>query len=98
MGIFLTKEELRQVHTCFGYPLVNKLYKLLRWAGHDIENKAIKMIKKFCPYCQIKGEALRQFKFILKKDVDFNYGIIIDVMYLYEKLVLHAVEVATGFK
>ena len=67
-------------------------------AGHDIEHKAIKMINKFCHYCQIKGKAPRQFKFILKKDDDFNYKIIVDVMYLDVKPVLHAVDAATAFQ
>ncbi len=56
------------------------------------------MINKFYHYCQIKGEAPRQFKFTLKEDVDFNYKIIIDVMYLDGKPVLHAVDVATALQ
>ncbi len=57
LGIFLTKAELRQVHPRFGHPSVNKLYKLLTRADHDIEYKAIKIINKFYHYYQIKGEA-----------------------------------------
>ena len=72
--------------------------KLLTQAGHDIEHKTIEMINKFCHYCQIKGEAPQQFKFTLKKDVDFNYKIIMDVMYLDRKPVLYMVDVATAFQ
>ncbi len=81
-SIFLTEAELCQVHTRFRHPSVNKLHNLLTRAGHDIDHKAIEMINKFCHYCQIKGEAPRQFKFTLKKDIDFNYEIIVDIMYL----------------
>ena len=56
------------------------------------------MINKFCHYCQIKGKSSRRFKFTLKKDVDFNYEIIVDVMYLDGKLVFHVVDVATAFQ
>ena len=97
-GIHLTEAELCQVHTCFGHPSVNKLHKLLTRAGHDIEHKNIEMIHKFCHYCQIKGKAPRRFKFTLKKDVDFNYEIIVDVMYLDGKPVFHAVDAATVFR
>ena len=97
-GIFLTEAEFCQVHTRFGHLSVNKLHKLLTQAGHDIEHKAIKIINKFYHYCQIKGEAPQQFKFILKKDVDFNYEIIVDIMYLDRKPVLHAVDTAIAFQ
>ena len=97
-GIHLTEAELCRVHTRFGHPSVNKLHKLLTRAGHDIEHKTIEMINKFCHYCQIKGESPRRFKFTLKKDVDFNYEIIVDVMYLDGKPVLHAVDAATAFQ
>ena len=97
-GIHLTEAELRQVHTRFGHLSVNKLHKLLTQAGHDIEHKNIEMINKFCHYCQIKGKAPQRFKFILKKDVDFNYKIIVDIMYLDGKPVLHAVDAATAFQ
>ena len=56
------------------------------------------MINKFCHYCQIKGKAPYHFKFILKKDVDFNYKIIIDIIYLDGKLVFHGVDAATAFQ
>ncbi len=76
---------------------MNKLHKLLIQTGHDIEYKIIKMINKFCHYCQIKGEASQRFKFTLKKDVDFNYKIIVDIMYLDGKPVLHTIDVAMAF-
>lgn len=55
------------------------------------------MITKFCHYYPIKGKALQYFKFTLKKNIDFNYEIIIDIMYLNGKPVLHAVDTATTF-
>ena len=56
------------------------------------------MINKFCHYCQIKGKASQCFKFILKKDVDFNYKIIVDIMYLDGKPILHKVDAITSFQ
>ena len=97
-GIFLTEAELCRVHTRFGHPSVNKLHKLLTRASHNIEHKTIEIINKFCHYCQIKGEAPQRFKFTLKKDVDYKYKIIVDVMYLDGKPVFHAVDATTTFQ
>ena len=66
-------------------------------AGLNIKQKTIKMINKFYYYCQIKGKATWHFKFTLKKDIDFNYKIIVDIMYLNGKPVLNAVDAATTF-
>ena len=38
-----------------------------------------------------------RFKFTLKDNYDFNYKIIIDVMYINSKPVLHVVDAATVF-
>ena len=97
-GIFLTKVELYWVYTCFGYPSVNKLHKLLTQTGHDTGHKTIKIINKFCHYCQIKGEVPQRLKFTLKKNVDFNYKIIVDIMYQNRKPIFHAVDTATAFQ
>ena len=56
------------------------------------------MINKFCHYCQIKGKTSRRFKFTLKKDINFNYEINVDVIYLDRKPVFHAVDAATAFQ
>lgn len=55
------------------------------------------MINKFYHYYQIKSKVLQRFKFILKKDIESNYKIIVDVMYLDKKLVLQALDIATAF-
>ena len=97
MGIFLIEAELCQVHTHFEPLSVNKLHKLLTETDYDIEHKTIKIINKLCHYCQIKGKALQQFKFTLKKDIDFNYKIMMNIMYLDKKPVLHVVNAFIAF-
>lgn len=56
------------------------------------------MIIKFYHYCQIKDKAPQRFKFTLKKDVDFNYKTIVDIIYLDRKPILHAVDATTVFQ
>lgn len=56
------------------------------------------MIYKFCYYCQIKGKAPKQFKFILKKDINLNYKIIVNIIYLDKKPIFHVIDIATIFQ
>lgn len=60
---------------------MKKLYKLLIQANHDIEHKTIEIINMVFHHYQIKSEAPQRFELILKKDIYFNYEIIVDVMY-----------------
>lgn len=94
----MTETELRRVHRRFGHPSVEKLWSILnradKWANRD----AIEMINRFCHHCQIKGKAPQRFKFSLKGDIDFNYEIVVDIMYLDHKPVLHVIDASTGFQ
>ena len=46
----------------------------------------------------MNSKAPRRFKFTLKDDFEFNFKIIIDVIYINGKLVLHIVDIATAFQ
>uniref|UniRef100_A0A8H7N3T3 Integrase catalytic domain-containing protein n=1 Tax=Bionectria ochroleuca TaxID=29856 RepID=A0A8H7N3T3_BIOOC len=72
---YLTEPELRQLHRRFGYPSVERLYRLLERAGYEDVNRE------------------------LQDDLDFNYEIIVDIMYLLDREpVLHVVCAATAFQ
>ena len=94
----LTETELRQLHRRFGHPSVRRLSDLLLRAGHDVEVKMIEHLTKYCHQCQMNNKAPGRFKFTLKDDLDFNFEIIVDVMYLDGKPVLHIVDTATAFQ
>lgn len=95
---FFTETELRRLHRRFGHPSVDRLSRLLKNAGHNEDLSILETITKFCHHCQMNGPAPRRFKFTLKDDHDFNYELIIDVMYLLGKAALHAVDAATSFQ
>jgi hypothetical protein len=91
--IFLTEIEIRQLHQWFSHLAVNCLYKLLKQAGYNnINHHNLIEIKKFCHYCQMNRQAPQRFKFTLTDDQEFNYKIIIDIMYLDSKPVLHIID------
>ncbi|KAI1430907.1 hypothetical protein GGR50DRAFT_700807 [Xylaria sp. CBS 124048] len=95
-----TEAELRCLHTRLGHPSVPKLHDLLSKAGHeDVDPAMLKTITKLCHHCQIKGKAPQRFRFSLKDpDINFNYEILADVMYIDGSPVLHVVDAATGFQ
>jgi hypothetical protein len=94
----LTETELRQLHRRFGHPSIRRLTRVLERAGHEVEQKAIERLTKYCHQCQMNSKAPGRFKFTLKDDYEFNWCIIVDVMYLDGKPVLHVVDEATAFQ
>jgi hypothetical protein len=93
----LTESELRQLHRRFGHPLVQRLLRVLQRAGHEVEVKMIKHLTKYYHDCQMNQKSPGRFKFTLKDDYEFNFSIIIDVMYLNGKPVLQVVDSSTSF-
>lgn len=97
-GASFTETELRRLHRRFGHPSVDRLSRLLRNAGHDVDLSVLQVITTFCHQCQMHSPAPRRFKFTLKDDHDFNYELIVDIIYLLGKPVLHAVDSSTSFQ
>ncbi|KAF7578904.1 hypothetical protein PtrM4_031440 [Pyrenophora tritici-repentis] len=96
--VFLTETELRHLHRRFGHPAVERLIRLLKRAGHeDVDERLLREIQTFCHHCQAHDPAPRRFKFRLKDDREFNFEILVDVMYLSGKPVLHVIDSATTF-
>lgn len=96
---YLTETELRQLHRRFGHPAAERFHKVLSRAGYnDVSQEVIKSITKVCHQCQLHGKAPGRFKFTIHDDVDFNFKVIVDVMYINQKPVLHAVDEATAFQ
>jgi hypothetical protein len=95
---YLTDIELRQLHRRFGHPSTTKLHDLLERSDHEVEKAALKKLTKFCTFCQKYAKSPERFKFTLKDDVNFNYSIIVDVMYIENHPILHVVDDATRFQ
>ncbi|EED18931.1 hypothetical protein TSTA_126390 [Talaromyces stipitatus ATCC 10500] len=66
---------------------------------HDnVNHKSLAEIEKYCHHYQMNQQAPRRFKFTLTDDCEFNYEIVVDIMYLDGKPVLHVVDWATSFQ
>ena len=96
---FLTEKEIRQLHRRFGHPSVNRLRQLLERSGHnDFDKKVLERQTKFCHHCQLHSKSPGRFRFSLKDHINFNYTIIIDIMYIDGKEILHVIDEATCFQ
>ena len=95
---FLTDIELRRLYCHFGHPSVRRLQQVLERSGHEVKLHALEHLTKYCQHCQKHGKSPGRFSFTIKDDVDFNYNIIVDILYIQGKLVLHIVDESTRFQ
>jgi hypothetical protein len=97
---YLIETKLRQLHRRFNHSSVKKLYDLLKRADHEVKKSALKKLSKFCIFCPKHEKSYEHFKFTLRDDVNmnFNYSVIINVMYIENNSILHVVDEATRFQ
>lgn len=95
---FFTEIELRRLHRRFGHPRTERLYTMLKAAGHEVNTSILEEIQKFCHFCQSYDKAPQRFKFSIKDDSHFNYEIIIDVVRINNRNVLHVIDADTSFQ
>ncbi len=102
--VLLTERERwqRLRRRSVGHPAAaSRLRELLKTvAGEDVEEETLRTIKRFSHHWQMRGQAPRRFKFTLKDDNNhkFHHEILVDAIYVNNKLVLHGVDVATAFQ
>jgi hypothetical protein len=95
---YLIETELRQLHKRFDHSFIRKLHDLLERFDHEVEKSILKKLSKFCTFCQKHEKSSERFKFILRDDVNFNYSVIVDVMYVENSSILHVIDEATRFQ
>jgi hypothetical protein len=95
---YLTEVELQRLHCRFGHPSVERLQRVLDQAGHNIDKKTLKHLTKYCHFYQKHSKSLGRFCFTLQDDVEFNYCIIVNIMYISSSPLLHIVDEGTRFQ
>ncbi len=95
---YLTDVELRQLHRRFDHSFITKLHDLLERSDHEVKKAILKKLIKFCTFCQKYAKSSERFKFTLKDEINFNYSVIVDVMYIDNNLILHVVDDVTRFQ
>jgi hypothetical protein len=95
---YLIETKLRQLHKRFNHSSTKKLYDLLERFDHEVKKSVLKKLSKFCIFCQKHEKSSRRFKFTLRDHVNFNFWIIVNVMYIENNFVLHVIDEATRFQ
>jgi hypothetical protein len=97
---YLIETKLRQLHKRFDHSSIRKLYDLLERFDHEVKKSVLKKLIKFCTFCQKHEKSSERFKFTLRDDVNmnFNYSVIVDVMYIENNLILHVIDEVTRFQ
>jgi hypothetical protein len=97
---YLIDIEFRQLHRRFEHSFIMKLHDLLKRFDHEVKKAVLKKLTKLCIFCQKYAKSSERFRFILKDNANcnFNYSIIVDVMYIENHLILHVVDDVTRFQ
>ena len=95
---FLIDVELRQLHRRFDHSFAEKLHRLLERSEHEVNKLVLDRLIEICSFCQKHDRLSDRFKFTLREDVDFNYFVIVDIMYIDNGSILHVVNEATRFQ
>jgi hypothetical protein len=95
---YLTNTEIRRLHRRFGHPSAKKLHRVLERSGHDdVDRQAIDHLTKYCSFCQKYRRSPGRFKFTLRKDLDFNHLVYVDIIYINGSPILHIIDEATRY-
>ena len=93
-----TDIELRRLHCQIGYPLVNHLHQLPALPEHNVKIQEVQYFTKYCKKCDKHDWSSSHFDFTLKNDLEFNYNVILNNMFIASKPVLHLVDETIHFQ
>ena len=83
---------MQKLHKRFKHFLIKKLKFFLKRLNHEIDRSILKQLIKYCDSCQKHIKISKCFRFIFRKNVNFNHSIIIDVMYIKRFPMLHIID------
>lgn len=95
---YLTNVELRPFYRRFGHLAIDRLCHLLEKTRYKLHRDKLQAIAQICHHCQMNDAAPRQLKFNLKDNYNFNYKILVDIMYLNNCNILHVVDSFIAFQ
>jgi hypothetical protein len=95
---YLIETKLRQLHRRFDHSSIRKLHDLLERVDHEVKKSVLEKLIKFCTFCQKYAKSSERFKFTLRDDVNFNFSIIVNIMYVENNFILHVIDETTRFQ
>jgi hypothetical protein len=100
---FFIEIELRRFHRRFDHFSIWRLQAILDRSDHEINSQAIEYLIKYCHHCQIHEKFSNRFSFTLKDDLEFNFNVIVNILYLkiksnVNKSILHVMNETIRFQ
>lgn len=74
-----------------------KLRLLLERLGHKINEPVFDQVIKYFSLCQKHGKLPGRFKLTLQDNVNFNYSVFINIMYIDNSSILYVIDGATRY-
>ena len=90
---YFTNIKLWYLHCHNGHPSMYYLYQFWEQSRYTLQ-----YLQKYYKYYQKYNLSFGYFTFTLKKNLDFNYNIIIDIIYIEKRPILHLVDKTTQFQ
>lgn len=94
----LTEIEFCCLHRHFDHFFIRYLEMILDRVDHDFDTCVFCYLIKYCDQCQKHDCAFDWFSFIIKNDVDFNFNVIVKILYITSKSVLHVIDKTICFQ
>ncbi len=100
---FFIEIELRRFHRRFDHFSIRRLQTILDWFDHEINFQTIEYFLKYCHHCQTHEKFSNRFYFTLKNDLEFNFNVIVNILYLeiksdVNKSILHVINETICFQ
>lgn len=94
----LIEIKLERLHRRFEHLFVRRLHQVLERSDHDFNSSISEHLTKYCKHCQMHDKFFERFSFTIKDDINFNYNIIVDIMYINSKSIFHIVDEIIRFQ
>lgn len=75
-----------------------KLYLLLKQTGHEANKPVFDQLTKSYFFCKKHDKSLDHFKLNLQDNINCNYSIFINIMYINNSLILYIIDETTSYK
>jgi hypothetical protein len=100
---FFIEIELRRFRRRFDHFSIRRLQAIFDRSDHEINFQAIEYLIKYCHHCQIHEKSSNRFSFTLKDDLEFNFHVIVNILYLkvksdVNKSILHVMNETIRFQ
>ena len=95
---FFIEIKLRQLHRRFEHFLIRRFQTIFDRIDHDVDSHVFHELIRYCDQCQKHDRFSKRFVFIIKNNVNFNFNLIVDILYINNKSIFHVINEAIRYQ